>query len=126
MNKNLFLIAAIMTVALLNPALANDLPWESGLEKLQGSLTGPVATGISLIGIVASGGMLIFGGEISGFLKSVLYIVLVVALIMCGNKILAVVGEDNAGSSGATISYFENEPMPFIEIDHVYVITDRA
>ena len=64
------------------------MPWESGLETVQQSLTGPVAKAICLIGIVGSGIMLIWGGEVSGFLKTVVYVILVICLIMGANIIL--------------------------------------
>ena len=103
-NKTLFLFfTAIVAVFFADPAFAStntNAPWESGLTTLQNSLTGPVATGISLIGIVAAGAMLMFGGEISGFLKSIVYLVLVISMIMFGNKILAMLGT----SSGAVIT----------------------
>lgn len=39
------------------------LPWENGLQTLQRSITGPVAMVISLLGIVVTGAMLIWGGK---------------------------------------------------------------
>jgi type IV secretion system protein VirB2 len=58
------------------------LPYESWLTSLQHSVTGPVASVISIIGIVLAGGTLIWGGEISGFFKTLLYIVLVMAFLV--------------------------------------------
>lgn len=74
----------------------SGMPWESGLETIQQSLTGPVAKAICLIGIVGAGAMLIWGGEISGFLKTVVYIVLVICLILGGNIILNTVSGSSA------------------------------
>ena len=37
---------------------------------------------LTLTGIVASGGMLIFGGEISEFTRRIMYVVLVAAIIL--------------------------------------------
>ena len=58
------------------------MPYEDGLDALTESLTGTVAFAISMIGIVACGAMLIFGGEISGFMRTMIFIVLVAAVIV--------------------------------------------
>lgn len=106
MNKpSLFFITAILAFVCLEPAFAGSAPWETGLTKLQDSLTGPVATGLALIGIVAAGGMLLFGGEISGFMKSVVYLILVISLIICADKVLTMVGTKS--STGAVIAAHE-------------------
>ena len=103
-NKTLFLLlTAVVAVLFAEPALASDsVPWEKGMTALQKSLTGPIATGLALVGIVAAGGMLLFGGEISGFMKSIVYLVLVVSMIMCANKVLTLVGANEASGSVIT------------------------
>lgn len=82
---------AVLALLLLFPslALAGDglegegvLPYENGLNALTKSLTGTVAFAISMIGIVACGAMLIFGGEISGFMRTMIFIILVAAVIV--------------------------------------------
>ncbi len=76
------------------PALAattstsGGLPWESPLNTIRDSLKGPVALAISLIGIVVTGAMLIFGGEINEFARRVIMMVLVVALLVQANNVL--------------------------------------
>lgn len=75
------------------------LPYEAGLENLYTSLKGPVPFMISLAGIVGCGAMLIFGGEISGFLRTMVFIVLVVAvLVQAGSIVNLLKGE--GGSAG--------------------------
>jgi len=89
MRRNLVISsAALAAVILLAPSLAHatttggSLPWETPLQTLETSIKGPVAYGLALLGIVASGGMLIFGGEISEFTRRIMYIVLVAAVIL--------------------------------------------
>ena len=96
----LSLISAVLMVLFLvglylNPALAADtgtgttLPYESWLSDFQKSLTGPVAFAISLIGIVVSGITLILGGgEIRGFARTMVYIVLVMTLLIGANSLM--------------------------------------
>ena len=82
-------LLALLSVILLAPhtALASEgtggsLPYESWLTNLRNSVTGPVAFTLSLIGIVVAGGILIFGGELNGFFRTLIFIVLVMALLV--------------------------------------------
>jgi type IV secretion system protein TrbC len=69
------------------------LPWEAPLTTLSNSITGPVAYGISIIGIVGAGGILIFaGGQINEFVRTVLYIVLVTAFIIAAKNTMTAFG----------------------------------
>ncbi|MDR1649744.1 MAG: TrbC/VirB2 family protein [Synergistaceae bacterium] len=86
-------VSAVLTFG--DAAFATDtsaMPWETGLGTLQRSITGPVATVISLVAIVGAGAALIFGGNIQGFLRSAVYIVLVVGLIISANNLLTALG----------------------------------
>jgi len=58
------------------------LPYESWLTTLQHSVTGPVAFVLSIVGIVVAGGVLIFGGDINGFFRTLIYVILVMSLLV--------------------------------------------
>jgi len=77
---------------------AGTLPWEGPLEILRKSVSGPVAFAIALLGIIACGATLIWGGEISEFTRRIVYVVLVVCLIVFANTML-----EGAMFSGAVI-----------------------
>jgi type IV secretion system protein VirB2 len=62
--------------------------WETPLNKVVTSITGPVAFGISAIGVVVSGGMLMWGGEINEFGRRIIMVVLVIALIVTATNLL--------------------------------------
>ncbi|RSB43063.1 MULTISPECIES: TrbC/VirB2 family protein [Brevundimonas] len=64
------------------------LPWENGLQTLQRSITGPVAMVISLLGIVVTGAMLIWGGEMNEFVRKMVMLIFVIALIVGASSIL--------------------------------------
>ena len=64
------------------------MPWESPLQKLIDSLTGPVAIGVSILAIFAAGVALAFGGEINGFVRALIILVLVVAIIVFAAGVL--------------------------------------
>ncbi|WP_413624693.1 TrbC/VirB2 family protein [Luteibacter sp. Lutesp34] len=87
---------AICLLLIATPELAQayempgggGLPYESGLKSLRESMRGPVPFVISLAGIVGCGAMLIFGGEISGFMRTMVFIVLVVAVILQAENLM--------------------------------------
>ncbi|SCC95813.1 Conjugal transfer protein TrbC [Thiomonas sp. X19] len=88
-------LASAVFVATMADAFASGaggLPWDGAISTLQNDLTGPVATGISVIAFLAAGASLVFGEELGGIAKKALYVVLGVAFIVLGNKFLAVLG----------------------------------
>lgn len=104
----------ILAVFLLSPDYAfassmggGGLPYESWLNKLRESATGPVAFTISIIGIIGAGAMLIFGGEINGFLKSIVFIVLVMSLLVGANSMMgSFFGQGAEITTTASASFF--------------------
>ena len=80
---------AFASQAHASAAAGGGLPYEAWLTKLQESLTGPVAFSVSLIGIVGAGGVLIFGGELTAFLRTLVFIVLVMALLVGANTMMS-------------------------------------
>ncbi|HGF5206015.1 TPA: conjugal transfer system pilin TrbC [Vibrio parahaemolyticus] len=81
------LFAALFLAMSLQPAMASvgsggSLPYESWLTNLRNSVTGPVAFTLSMIGIVVAGGILIFGGELNAFFRTLIFLVLVMALLV--------------------------------------------
>ena len=75
---------------------AGGLPWDTPIQTLQNDLTGPVATGISVIAFLAAGAALVFGEELGGIAKKALFVVLGVAMIVMGNNFLAALGLSGA------------------------------
>jgi type IV secretory pathway VirB2 component (pilin) len=90
-------IAAMLIVTATAPAFANTangiqptgLPWETPLTTIQNSLTGPVAVAISVIALFAAGAGLVFGDEMSNFVKRVLIGVMALALLIAGSGFLS-------------------------------------
>lgn len=90
-TANLFLVAFIGLVMFAPDVFASStgLPWEDPLSAMVNSIKGPVAFGISVIAIVAAGAGLIFGGEITGFLKTSIILALVISLIVLAVNVLS-------------------------------------
>jgi type IV secretion system protein TrbC len=88
----LVLFLVLLSLALPDTALASDvgrgLPWETPLQTIRDSITGPVAYAISLMGIVVAGAMLIWGGEINEFVRRIIMLVLVISLIVAASNLL--------------------------------------
>lgn len=91
------LFIKLLFIAVLFLVLAPDLfgatsgmPWEAPLEKVKSSLSGPVAGAIALIGVVAAGAGLIFGGQEMGpFMKTIVTLILVISLIITASSIIS-------------------------------------
>lgn len=74
--------------ALAAEGTGGALPYETWLTNLRNSVTGPVAFALSIIGIVVAGGVLIFGGDLNGFFRTLIFIVLVMALLIGAQNIM--------------------------------------
>nr|WP_317623867.1 IncP-type conjugal transfer pilin TrbC [Acidovorax sp. SUPP3334] len=88
--------ALLLVLFLLSPqhAFASEgtggsLPYESWLTNLRNSVTGPVAFALSIIGIVVAGGVLIFGGDLNGFFRTLIFLVLVMALLVGAQNVMS-------------------------------------
>ncbi len=80
-------LAVIAPVAAI-AGTAQGLPWESPMEKVKNSLTGPIALGISIIALAAAGAALVFGGELSEFTRKIIMLVMALALLVAGGSIM--------------------------------------
>ena len=87
----LLLMLWIITPAIAEASVGTGggLPYETWLTSLQNSVTGPVAFTLSIIGIVVAGGVLIFGGDLNGFFRTLIFIVLVMALLVGAQNIMS-------------------------------------
>ncbi|MEC9463087.1 MAG: conjugal transfer pilin TrbC [Pseudomonadota bacterium] len=91
---------ATFALTLAEPALASSggggLPWESPLQQIQQSITGPVAGFIALAAVAIAGGMLIFGGELNDFARRLCFIALVGGILLGSTQIVALFGATGA------------------------------
>lgn len=65
-----------------------NLPWEGPLQTIATSLTGPVAFSIAVIAMAATGGMLVFGGELTEFMRKACMLVLAIAVLVGGASLM--------------------------------------
>lgn len=111
-DRNTVLIIGAFTLSLslilADPAFASSgggLPWEGPLQRIQQSITGPVAGFIALAAVAVAGGMLIFGGELNDFARRLMYVVLVAGILLGATQIVALFGATGAsiGDVGAAV-----------------------
>ncbi|HHF7372178.1 TPA: TrbC/VirB2 family protein [Legionella anisa] len=109
-EKHLWMMGFVILLLLFmtEPASASSagggLPFDSWLTKIQKSITGPFAFSAAIIGLVAAGATLIFGGDMNGFMRTLVFFVLVLSfLVAAQNTMTAITGK------GAEIS----KPMEF-------------
>jgi type IV secretion system protein VirB2 len=108
-------LALLFAYLLLTPGHAfasegtgGSLPYESWLTNLRNSVTGPVAFSLSMLGIVASGGGLILGGDLNGFFRTLIFLVLVMALLVGAQNMMSSFfgrGAEIAASGQTTLAY---------------------
>lgn len=67
----------------------SGMPWEAPLSKVVDSVTGPIAFGVSVLGIVCAGLALAFGGQLEGFIQKIAILSLVIALIVFATNVLS-------------------------------------
>lgn len=117
MFKGSFLILFLILVLLFfsvtdvfaSASSGGGLPYEDWLTKLRDSVKGPVAFSFIMIGTVVAGCILILGGDLNGFFRSFLLIVLVAGIVIGVDKIMS-----NFFNEGALISTSLNHCKYFL------------
>ncbi len=106
-NCVLLILGIIMLLFIVaHPVLASNtsgggLPSDDWFTKLRQSVTGPWAFTISIVGIVGAGATLIFGGDLNSFLRTIIFLILVLSFIITAqNTLSAITGQ------GAEITAF--------------------
>jgi type IV secretion system protein VirB2 len=91
------LAIGLVAVSMPHSALASSagagggLPYESFLTNVTKSVSGPVAYAIALLGVAGAGGTLIFGGDLNGFLRSIILLVCFAALLISAPALLTAI-----------------------------------
>lgn len=75
------------------------MPWDAGLTALTQNISGPFAGFVALMAVVISGAVLIFGGELQAFGRTMFFVILVAGLILGAAQIIALVGGGAAGAA---------------------------
>ncbi|WP_339058014.1 TrbC/VirB2 family protein [Candidatus Regiella endosymbiont of Tuberolachnus salignus] len=90
----------VLLLIITQPALASStgsgtagggLPFDGWLDKIRNSVKGPFAFTASIIGLIGAGAALIFGGDMNGFLRTLIFIVLVLCFIVAAEGTLSAI-----------------------------------
>lgn len=97
---------ALLVLLSAHPALAastagGGLPFDGWFTKVRSSITGPFAFTVSIVGLVGAGATLIFGGDMNGFLRTLIFVVLVLAFIVAAQNTLAAITGQGAEITAA-------------------------
>jgi type IV secretory pathway VirB2 component (pilin) len=118
----------LLVLILLDPQLAwasegtgGSLPYESTLASLRNSVTGPVAFAVAIMGIVIAGSILIFGGDLNGFFRTLIFIVLVVSLLVGAQNMMG-----TFFGRGAEIAQATGQTSPHVEMAETLFLTGKA
>jgi type IV secretion system protein VirB2 len=82
-------VCLLMLPALAHASSSTGMPWEGPLMKIVDSVTGPIAFGVSVLGVVVAGLALVFGGQLDGFIQKVAILALVVSLIVMATNVMS-------------------------------------
>ena len=121
MKKTKWLLLSILLFLALSPSLAlaagtggggGALPWETPLQNVQQSLTGPVAKGVALVAIVGALGTLLFlHAEMNQFTRVI--IVMGIGTLVGANAFLSGSGAQGAEVTGTPKTSHESyAPRP--------------
>lgn len=101
----LFVLFSLFTV----PAFAGSsaLPFESGLDTIAKSLSGPVAISIGMIAFVLAGAAYVFNPDMSSIVKGLLAVVMGLAIAFGGKGLIDILFKPS--SSGNVIVITEPE-----------------
>ncbi|EHO0169601.1 TrbC/VirB2 family protein [Escherichia coli] len=77
-----------------------SLPFTSVAGSMMDFLTGPALFAIAVLGVVAAGAVFVFGGELSGFVRSICMMALVVGMVLMASNMMKVMFGDGDNDAG--------------------------
>ena len=97
-NRTLLTVCFTLLFLLLitEPSYASStsgggLPFDGWMTKIRQSITGPFAFTAAIVGLVGAGATLIFGGDMNGFLRTLIFVVLVLAFLVAAQNTLSAI-----------------------------------
>lgn len=86
-TATLMVLGALLTQASAT-SISGNMPWDNALSVIVTQLTGPVALAIAIGAFFVAGAILVFGEDMSAFVRRLLMVVIAVALLVGGSSFL--------------------------------------
>ena len=92
--------AAAALAALAGPALpaGTAMPWDGPLDRIVDNLTGPFALAVGVLGLVVLAVRILFGEQFGQFARSIINVIIAVAMISGGAGLLRVLIPEASGA----------------------------
>lgn len=88
----MFLALVVSAIVVMQPEMASAaLPWENPIRQVAASLCGPVARGVGVVALVASG-LLIAFGEVKGWIHNMMIVLIGVSIAVLAPSFLSMLG----------------------------------
>ncbi len=88
MDSAMVMILGAMLTQANAGTISGNMPWDSALQTIIKQLTGPVALAIAIGAFFVAGAILVFGEDMSAFVRRLLMVVIAVALLVGGSAFL--------------------------------------
>lgn len=87
----MLLLLIVTNLSFASSSSGGGLPFDSWFTTIRQSVTGPFAFTASIIGLVAAGATLIFGGDMNGFMRTLIFMVLALSFVIAGENTLSAI-----------------------------------
>lgn len=110
-NRMVFTVGLLVMFLLLSDSSfasstsGGGLPFDNWLTKIRNSITGPVAFTVSIFALVGAGSALIFGGDMNGFMRTLIFLVLVLSFVIAAQNTLSAITGKGAQIVASQTSY---------------------
>ena len=111
MNKKTILFLVLMITLSTSAAYAGTggLPFESGLQKVADSLSGPVAISIAVVAFAAAGIMYVFNPDATALIKGLIGLCIAVGVMFGGKVFVDLISENKSSANVITQEFIQKE-----------------
>ena len=97
----LFVATSAAILGMMQPAAAAGvtMPWDGPLDRIVDNLTGPFALAVGVLGLVVLAVRILFGEQFGQFARSIINVIIAVAMITGGAGLLRALIPNASGAS---------------------------
>ena len=96
-----FVATSVTILGMMQPAAAAGvaMPWDGPLDRIVDNLTGPFALAVGVLGLVVLAVRILFGEQFGQFARSIINVIIAVAMITGGAGLLRTLIPNASGAS---------------------------